>query len=455
MRSRNASTAVAIAALLAVAPVLAVSTGLAVAPVAGDGTATSNPCIGTVSNPPDRTTVVSVQGARITPDGYEKRPALLFAVAPNGSVTWIRNASAHGRWWAYDVEPLPDDTYLFTTTQGGSSVVGRYDPARSDYVWTERFDGAPDSDTNPLVVDAHDADLLDDQELVIADKGAGHNRLLVYNRTRARVTWEWRFNDSEAFPRAGGGPPQDWTHVNDVDRINVSNSQRVAGEGEWFVASVRNFDTVAFINRSSGDLEVTLGADGDHDVLRRQHNPDHLWGPSGRHTLLVADSRNDRVVEYAYDHDAEDWERVWEVRGLDEPRDADRLPNGNTLIADRMGHRTVEVTPEGEVVWEFYTPYEPYDADRGGDGSSGPTMQELNASGSYVSTGGADFDDDDVGTCAAALYERAPSLADAIAADVTGGEPDEQNGRLLFVSLAGVLLGAVGVAGAGLYRWRY
>ena len=35
---------------------------------------------------------------------------------------------------------------------------------------------------------------------------------------------------------------------------------------------------------------------------------------------------------------------------------ADRLPNGNTLITETIGGRCIEVTPEGEIVWEFLNP---------------------------------------------------------------------------------------------------
>ncbi len=35
---------------------------------------------------------------------------------------------------------------------------------------------------------------------------------------------------------------------------------------------------------------------------------------------------------------------------------ADRLPNGNTMITETIGGRAIEVTPEGEIVWEFLNP---------------------------------------------------------------------------------------------------
>ena len=36
---------------------------------------------------------------------------------------------------------------------------------------------------------------------------------------------------------------------------------------------------------------------------------------------------------------------------------AQRLPNGNTLITEGQGGRLLEVTPQGEIVWEYLSPY--------------------------------------------------------------------------------------------------
>ncbi|MEO2164169.1 MAG: arylsulfotransferase family protein, partial [bacterium] len=36
---------------------------------------------------------------------------------------------------------------------------------------------------------------------------------------------------------------------------------------------------------------------------------------------------------------------------------AQRLPNGNTLITESDYGRALEVTPDGETVWEFYSPF--------------------------------------------------------------------------------------------------
>ncbi|WP_135819784.1 hypothetical protein [Halostella litorea] len=395
----------------------------------GNGT---NPCVGTMEERPDENTVVSMQGTRLTDDGYEKWPAMLMSYEPNGSFDWAHNASLRGRWFAYDVDRTPDGDLLFVTTESGNTKIGKLDPGRNEYEWVRDFDGDPDDESTPQVDDAHDADRLNDHEIVIADKGEGHERLLVYNVTSDEVVWEWRFEDhAEQFPESGGGPEGDWTHVNDVDPVG----------DHLFMISPRNFDKVVFVNRTTGDVEenLTLGEDDNYDILNEQHNPDHLRGPDGQRTILVGDSENDRVVEYAYDAESEEWERVWTVTGLNEPRDADRLPNGNTLVSDRMGHRTVEITPEGRIVWEIYTPYETYDAERGGPGSEGPTMREVGVNGTYEAHNSANFTTEEIETCAAAMYDFAPSELDS---GGSGGDGDGDGD-------GGIVGGTDGVAGVG------
>jgi hypothetical protein len=102
--------------------------------------------------------------------------------------------------------------------------------------------------------------------------------------------------------------------------------------------------------------------------LDHQHNPQ--WLDEG--AVLVADSENHRVVELHRTADG-DWRPVWVLTGADDrrfnwPRDADRLPNGNTLITDTRNARVVEVTQRGTVVSRHQFPFEtlPYESDRNG-----------------------------------------------------------------------------------------
>ncbi|MFB6171430.1 MAG: aryl-sulfate sulfotransferase [Haloarculaceae archaeon] len=378
---------VALSLVFALVLVLALPLGAAAAPAQSQP---PNPCVGTMERQPDGPTLMSIQGTHMTDDGYEKTEARLVAAAPNGSVYWVRDNSAAGRWWTYDVDPLPNGNVLLSTTEPGVTVVEELDATTGKPVSVTRY---------PNVSDAHDVDLINGDELVFADKGDYHNRVVVYNRTTQEVVWQYRFADHpDQFPRSGGGEyGKDWTHVNDVDQIAPGQ----------FLVSLKNFNRVVVINRSTKEITLSLGSNDNRTIMNRQHNPEYLRGPDGRPTILVADSLNDRVVEYAKTGDG--WTRTWQLvgGGLDEPRDADRLPNGNTLVADRKGHRVLEVTPQGRVVWEFYTPWQTYDAERYnlGDEPGGPTAQELGVTGTKRMVNSQNRSDAEIQDCAAYLND--------------------------------------------------
>jgi hypothetical protein len=367
VRRRAARTVVAFVVLLLVGT----ATGATIAYDPGDRPALE---AGTVERPATGQTVISVQGFHFDGHGNQKKPPRLVSVGPAGNLSWVQSGARGDFWWFYDVDPLPNGNLLVTSTRPGRTVVYEFDPATRERVWTERLD----------IVDTHDVDMLPSGNLVVAnmrnydqERGVSDDRVFVYDRQNDTVVWEWTVRNH--FPNdTAGGFNSDWTHVNDVDPV----------EG-GFLVSLRNFDQVVKVDRETKQIDWRLGSDGDHDTLYEQHNPDLIRGENGTPTVLVADSENDRVVEYAR-RDGE-WVRTWTLRGpLSWPRDADRLPNGNTLVTDTLNHRVIEVTPEGRVVWEFYAPWAPYDAERvaHGDGSSGPTIAELNASGTYRVRGG-------------------------------------------------------------------
>jgi hypothetical protein len=326
---------------------------------------------GTVAEPADSTTYVGVQGFHFKGVGNSKKPARLVAAGPEAEGRVVTGGGRYDTVWFYDVDPLPNGDLLVTSTNPEETVVIRLDPEQNRARWTERL---PYHDT-------HDVDLLPNGNLLVAnmretEQGVANDRLLVYDRDNDSVVWQWRFR--EHYPNStDGGFSNDWTHLNDVDRV---------GEGRY-LASPRNFDQVIVVDRETDDVLARLGEDDDHDVLDEQHNPDWLVSESGNATVLVADSENDRVVEYARRDGT--WVRTWSVDGFNWPRDADRLPNGNTLVTDTLNHRVVEVRPDGTVVWEFYASWGPYDAERGAPGSNGPTMADVGATGDHTVSGGA------------------------------------------------------------------
>jgi uncharacterized protein (UPF0248 family) len=270
----------------------------------------------------------------------------LIAYGPDGDRIYYDGS--HDRYWDVDPSPLGDRTVLYTASDhlngsecNASTACTRNVVERANLSTGEVTRLYERVTPHKHATRWHDADRLDDDRVVVAD--IYRDAVFVVNVTTGLVEWEWTaLNDFD--PETGGPFPRDWTHLNDVE---------VLDDGR-FMVSLRNQDRVVFLDRQRGLIEEwTLNDQANHSVLFRQHNPDFLPAENGGPAVVVADSENDRLVEYQR-VDGE-WQRTWRWADarLQWPRDADRLPNGNTLIADSVNHRVVEVTPDGEVVWEF------------------------------------------------------------------------------------------------------
>jgi len=217
----------------------------------------------------------------------------------------------------------------------------------------------------------HDVDRINDTHFAVAD--IERDRGFVVNTSREIITWTWQA--LAHYSHDSGGPyPYDFTHVNDVE---VLDDGRI-------MASIRNQDEVVFINRTTGVVEDwTLGNEGNHSRLFGQHNPDYIPRSKGGPAVIVADSHNDRVVEYQRVDGKwrESW--VWKDDRAQWTRDADRLPNGHTLVTDTHGNRVVEIDEDGDAVWSARLNF-PYDAERLGTGdesAGGPSAARAGLAG--------------------------------------------------------------------------
>ena len=364
---------------------IAFSVCLSVVPAVGatgSQDADGGACAPPIDQPADGVTVLAVQGAKFG-EGGGKKPARLVGIGPNGAVQWVyQSHEKQDVVWQYDIDPMPNgNVFVTAAVQGEQTRVFELNPETQEVVWEETFD----------FLDTHDADLIDNgSKIVLANmrnhdpaNGTNNDRVVVYDRQKGEIVWEWYFKNH--YDRGvGGNYSKDWTHVNDVDAVG----------DDQFIISPRNFDQVLVINRTTKEIDMALGADDEFSVLRKQHNPDYLTGEDGTPTILVADSDNDRIVEYA--KQGEGWKRTWTLgtrNTLQWPRDADRLANGNTLVTDSVHNRVLEVTPNGTVVWEAYSPWLVYDAARLSqtNESGGPTIAELGMSGTYELKGDSDM----------------------------------------------------------------
>src|SRR6056297_1335350 len=239
---------------------------------------------GTIEDPANGTTVISIQGFKFAGQANGKKPARIVGVGPRGDVEWVHEGADLDVTWFYDVDPLDNGNVFVSGTANGASTVYEYNPETDEVVWKQRFEG---------VHDTHDADLINNgTEILVANmrnynttSEVNEDRIFIYNRTTEEITWEWTFENNTDWTKSQGGdyaaepPSNDWTHVNDVDKI---------AEGEYLV-SPRNMDQVLVVNRSTKEIEMRLGSDDDYSVMHEQHNPTYLESDDGTPTILVAD----------------------------------------------------------------------------------------------------------------------------------------------------------------------
>ncbi|MFC6717655.1 arylsulfotransferase family protein [Natrialbaceae archaeon GCM10025810] len=335
--------------------------------VPGEAAPDSTPAENATAPPTENHTVVTESG----------RAGTITAHDPDGEVIYHNDS----RTKYFDVDPVEGEP--MTVEYTASDTIHSEGPTCSDPPCVRNVIERTNLSTGEVEVvyerydytenagEWHDADRIDDDRYLVAD--IIDDQVFVVDTETGVVEWLW---DAQAdYPlESGHAFPRDWLHINDVEYIE---------EGEMagtIMISPRNLDQVIFVDPDEGVIEDwTLGEEHDEDVLYAQHNPDYIPEDRGGPAVLVADSENDRIVEYQRE-DGE-WNQTWEWSDerADWPRDADRLPNGNTLITDSHGERVVEVDESGDVVWqtEFDHPYEAERLETGDESEGGRSAAEL------------------------------------------------------------------------------
>ena len=231
---------------------------------------------------------------------------------------------------------------------------------------------------------------------------------VIYEVTpKGRIVWQWAASEhldeygftpeQLALVRASASP--DYFHFNDMTAL---------GPNKWFDAGDKRFDPdnilvdsrnanfIAIIDKKTGKVVWALGPnfaapDGAGlengssvvprpvDQISGQHDA-HLIAPGlpGAGNLLVFDNQGEagyppaplgvtsgsRVLEI----DPVKKEIVWQYTAENSGRpgwtfyssfisSARRLPNGNTLIDEGFNGRFFQITPDGNIVWEYVSPY--------------------------------------------------------------------------------------------------
>jgi hypothetical protein len=276
-----------------------------------------------------------------------------------------------------------------TVGQGGSEAPGG--AARQHHDWYRLANG----DTLVLANEIH----------AVPGFKAGklYDDVIYEVTTGGQVVWKW--SASEHLDEYGFTPASltllrdtaqpDYLHLNDMTAV---------GPNRWFDAGDKRFDPenilidsreanfIAILDKKTGKVVWRIGPNEpssvDHpstavprpvDQTSGQHDA-HVIPPGlpGAGNLLVFDNQGEagypaqklavlpgsRVLEI----DPSTKQIVWQYTAADSSQppwgfysafisSARRLPNGNTLIDEGMSGRFFQVTPKGEIVWEYVSPY--------------------------------------------------------------------------------------------------
>lgn len=265
-------------------------------------------------------------GTTLLADNHNLEKPRIIEVNMRGEIIWKYSVPENLRQYTnpgFDVELLPNNNILFVLPRNGVYEIDR----KGNIVWSYLDNKV-----------SHDADRLPNGNTLVVWGGgdAVSDAQVKEVNPKGEIVWTWYAKDY--FNKA---PYKDiynegWTHTNAVTRLSNGNT----------LVSPRNFNFLVEVDPKSAVVR-TIG----EGILEDQHDPEVLPGgnmlianhripPRGVHSAVEIDSTG-RVV----------WEYKMPDRSTWPVRDANRLPNGNTLITGTT--KIVEVTPEGEIVWQL------------------------------------------------------------------------------------------------------
>ncbi len=161
----------------------------------------------------------------------------------------------------------------------------------------------------------------------------------------------------EGIKRLGGG---DIFHTNSIEILDGTQEPRLpwARSGNLLL-SILFLDTICVLDPGTQSIVWALRGNGSL-AFSGQHDPRVLpggrillfdnWGRSGKSKVIEFDPLTRRVAwRYPVDPGADFYTATCGV--------AQRLNNGNTLITESEKGRSFEVTADGDLAWEFYSPH--------------------------------------------------------------------------------------------------
>lgn len=261
-------------------------------------------------------------GTTLLADQHNPRRPRIVEVNMLGEIIWqwvvpdaLRGFTNPG----FSVKPLPNGNVLALLPGYGALELDRSGKTVWSYLDAKvSHDAERLASGNTLVVFGNNDTMSDTQAKEVDPKGD--------------VVWSWQARDYFEKSIYKDVSWQGWTHTNAATRLAGGNT----------LVSLRNFHLVVEVD-PKGVVVRTIGK----GVFVSQHDPQML--PNG-HLLLA--NQVAPPAHWAIEYDLDTGKIVWAFPMQEVPmRDANRLPNGNTLIVGSS--RIIEVTPDRQIVWDF------------------------------------------------------------------------------------------------------
>ena len=262
-------------------------------------------------------------GTTLLPDNHNQDKPRIIEVNMLGEIIWEYLVPVSLKRYTnpgFDVELLSNGHILYVLPGNGVYEIDHDGKVVWSYL-TSRI--------------SHDADRLQSGNtiFVCGNNDQKSDAQVVEVNPKGEVVWRWCAKDHFDIPPYSSIYEEGWTHTNAVSRLPNGNT----------LISPRNFNLVVEVD-PEGEVVGNYGA----EIFVAQHDPEML--PNG-HILLCNHSKPHRAIEF----DPKTGKIVWQSAGFElnatPVRDANRLPNGNTLITGST--KIVEVTAEGEIVWQL------------------------------------------------------------------------------------------------------
>jgi hypothetical protein len=292
---------------------------------------------------------------------------------PSGNLLVI-----HGGKWGKDFEPWKSLRDRIREYDWNGNLVWEYKASEIVHHDVRRLSNGNTLGLRREIVPASLKAKLADDEMKLQEL---RSDTIIEVSPEGQIVWEWKTQDHLDLNSCGRRPCRfveagdnekpnadelrDWTHVNTAFAL-PENKWFDAGDTRFRPGNVlflpRNWWTVFLVDKPSGQVVWNYGGDyrgglsGGHEVnmiekgLPGEGNILVLDNGSAHHhgeSIVLEINPTTNKIEWKYEAGKQFFTGT---RGL-----IQRLPNGNTFIAEDNTGRSFEVTKAGEIVWEYRT----------------------------------------------------------------------------------------------------